>query len=110
MPDPTTQPPVSFDEVTDDAYATTFLNDIDVVRNERGVDLRGRCPRCGDPMDFLVVTDVFRGPVAPGGVAAAGASGETTVLCTCQEIHPARPAGETGCGAYWNIRPSLPKK
>jgi hypothetical protein len=103
MPDPTAQPPVPFDEVTDDAYAVAFLHGVDAVENRRGVELRGRCPRCGDPMDFPVVTEVFRSTVAPGG-AAAGVTDETTVLCTCQEIHPARPAGETGCGAYWNIR------
>jgi len=103
MTDPTAQPPVSFEEVTDDTYAAAFLNGVDAVESRRGVELRGRCPRCGDPMDFPVVTEVFQSTIAPGGAAAAS-SDDTTVLCTCRGSHPARPAGETGCGAYWNIR------
>jgi len=93
-----------FDEVTDGAYAQTFLATHTAAENRRGVDLRGRCPRCGDPMDFPIVTEIFQSTVAPGHSADRNSPDEKTVLCTCQADHPDKPAGEKGCGAYWNIR------
>ena len=60
MTDPTAQPPVPFDEMTDDAYAAAFLQGLDAVENGEGSSSEGRCPRCGDPMDFSVVTEIFQ--------------------------------------------------
>jgi hypothetical protein len=59
-------------------------------------------------MQFPVVTEIFQS-VAPDGVGSTQpGTEETPVLCTCLTTHPDRPAGEEGCGAYWNIRLTRP--
>jgi hypothetical protein len=96
MPDP-----VDYAETTADDYAEKFVRSATPSTTRRGVLLSGECPRCADPMDYPVVTEVFRSST---GGAGGATSDETPVLCTCKVAHPHRPADEEGCGAYWNIR------
>ena len=60
----------------------------------------------GTPHEVASLLDIplETGAPDPGRSADRRAPEEKTVLCTCHEDHPAQPAGETGCGAYWNIR------
>lgn len=97
MPDP-----LEYAEQTADDYAKKFAETCTSTSTRRGLLLRGMCPRCGDTMDFQVVTKIFQS--GSGGDPGAAATKETPLLCTCEVTHPNRPAGEEGCGAYWNIR------
>jgi hypothetical protein len=85
--------------VTEDAYAEGFAASCTPHPTRRGVLLTGTCPRCGDRMDFPVPTRVFQRPVR----AAPDAKEPQPVMCTCEVTHPGTPAGEEGCGAYWNV-------
>ena len=91
--------PVPFKIVTDDAYAVAFAATCTPSETRRGVQLTGTCPRCGHPMDFLVPTSVYQRPVR----AVLNTNQPEPVLCTCTAPHPGTPAGEEGCGAYWNV-------
>ncbi len=100
MPDP-----LDYAETTADDYAEKFVQSATPSTTRRGVQLSGRCPRCDDPMDYPIVTEVFQS--STGGGHGAGTD-ETPLLCTCKVPHPKRPADEEGCGAYWNIRLTNP--
>lgn len=105
MSDP--QQPIRYAVVTADTYGDTFAGSCSPpVETRRGILLVGTCPRCGDQMQFPFVTEVFKAPAGPAPVPAA--SPDTPMLCTCRGTHPARPEGEEGCGAFWNIRLTRP--
>lgn len=96
---------VPFGEVTSDDYAATFTGGCTAVPTSRGHVLRGTCPRCGDSMDFLVVTEVWQSitTATPPAESPSSTQDEVPLLCTCSAPHPGRPADEEGCGAFWNI-------
>jgi hypothetical protein len=106
MTDPTRpgQSPAPYRETTGDSFAETFATGATATPIRRGVLLTGRCPRCSDRMQFPVVTEIFQTTIVPTTGPAPAAAEEKPLMCTCQEPHPDRPAGEVGCGAYWNIR------
>lgn len=99
------RPSVPFEEVTSDDYAQVFARGCTAVPTSRGHLLQGRCPRCGDPMDFLVVTEVWQNITTATASAedTSSPSDELPLLCTCSQLHPGRPTDEEGCGAYWNV-------
>ena len=90
--------PLPFEIVTDDAYAAAFASTCTPHKTRRGVRLTGTCPRCGDRMDFPVPIRVFQSPAS-----APPAAKTEPVMCTCKTTHPGTPAGDEGCGAYWNV-------
>ena len=100
----TQETPLRYEEITADGYAEAFATGCTAVPTRRGVLLKGTCPRCGDAMDFPLVKDFFRTALPLGGISPPAAGEEHPLLCTCQEVHSERPAGEDGCGAYWIIR------
>jgi hypothetical protein len=93
------QPLVPFEEVTETTYADAFAATCTVTELRRGVELAGICPRCGDKMDFPVPTRSFLNTAA-----AALSATPMAVMCTCKIDHPGCPAGDEGCGAYWNVQ------
>jgi hypothetical protein len=103
MPDP-----VPYEELTADDYAAKFAQSCTSTKTRRGLLLRGTCPRCEEPMDFPVVTEIFQSSAAGSPGPAPAATEETPLLCTCRSAHPNRPADGEGCGAYWNIRLTRP--
>ena len=90
--------PKPFEAVTGDTYAAAFASTCTPHQTRRGVLLTGTCPRCEDRMDFQVSDGVFLRPMS-----AASAAKTEPVMCTCRITHPGTPAGDEGCGAYWNI-------
>ncbi|MFK0136302.1 hypothetical protein [Streptomyces murinus] len=67
-----------------------------------GLDmLRGPCPRCRALIEIPLFHELVKAGGHPG-VTLSDPAGEP-VLCTCEEDHEGRPAGRTGCGAYWNL-------
>jgi hypothetical protein len=102
------RPPLSFEEVTADTYALAFASSCSLTPIRRGVLLRGTCPRCGDEMDFPVITEIFLTTAVAENTSVLTVSEEKPVMCTCRTTHPGQPAGDEGCGAYWNIKLSGP--
>ncbi|MFJ8569868.1 hypothetical protein [Streptomyces sp. NPDC093514] len=76
-----------------------------------GTVLRGSCPRCGAVLAAHAAQDALRGlrlrsfPDAVRRMGAAPRTGERVqpMRCTCEEPHPGRPEGRTGCGASWTL-------
>lgn len=95
--------PVEYLETTEDGYAAAFAEGCVASPSRRGVLLRGRCPRCDDVMHFPVVTEVFQTITVPGTGTRRQTSTTKRMLCTCEMDHPGRPAGDEGCGGYWNV-------
>ncbi len=95
-------PPLAYQEETADTYGDTFAASCTATEIRRGVLLVGTCPRCGDPMQFPVVTSTVKSTTGAG--PAPPTAEDTPLLCTCRTDHPGRPDGEEGCGAYWNVR------
>jgi hypothetical protein len=92
--------PIPYKETTEDGYAAAFAASASATPIRRGVLLSGACPRCGDRMEFPVVTEIFQ----TAGSGPGGDDADSPLLCTCLTAHPDRPEDEEGCGAYWNIR------
>ncbi|MET7878877.1 hypothetical protein ABZS52_18330 [Micromonospora profundi] len=99
--------PLPYAEITADNYAATFAATSIGSPTRRGVLLRGECPRCGDDMEFPMVTEIFQHSTGAPPGAAPRLGQDQPMLCTCTAAHPDRPAGEEGCGAYWNISLSV---
>ncbi len=108
-------------EITDLAFGAHVAETFEVEQPQpRTLVLRGRCPRCAHPMEFLVTDQVVRRwrrpdpadelPAPPGSAGSAGPAGsgdqtaEEPMVCTCEAAHAGRPDGYLGCGAYWNVR------
>ena len=89
--------PVPFAEITDDSYAEKFAATCKTRDTRRGVELIGNCPRCGDAIGLPLPDRVFLSAGTPSAPKPA------SVLCNCNGDHADRPAGEEGCGAYWNL-------
>ncbi|MFE2579221.1 hypothetical protein [Streptomyces sp. NPDC059378] len=94
---------VPYEEITEDAYSDAFVHGARAIPTRRGVLLDGGCPRCAGQMSYPLVDKVFRSPLPSAAQVPATDSKVVALLCTCPEDHPARPDGERGCGAYWNI-------
>ncbi|MEV1330038.1 hypothetical protein AB0J20_10730 [Micromonospora costi] len=91
--------PLPYAEVTDDGYAARAAETFTAREFGPAVLLSGDCPRCRHPITVPVVDEVYRHEVAGAG----DDPGYRTLLCTCEADHPARPAGLSGCGAYWTL-------
>ncbi|MFI6264176.1 hypothetical protein [Micromonospora sp. NPDC051006] len=91
--------PLPYAEVTDDGYAVWAAETFTAREYGPAVLLSGDCPRCRHPSTYPVVEHVYK-HVAP---SPSDDPGYRTVLCACEAEHPARPAGLTGCGAYWTL-------
>ncbi|MEV6811751.1 hypothetical protein [Micromonospora sp. NPDC051296] len=92
--------PLPYAEITDEGYAVRVAETFTVQEYGPAVLLNGDCPRCQHPISCPIVNHVYRW----SGPGTSGDSGYRTVLCTCEGVHPARPDGLTGCGAYWTLR------
>jgi hypothetical protein len=84
----------------------------DPLPTRGGVILRGPCPRCRDLMEFLRVTRSVKAtfwrrersrPRGEDGSRPRRDPSVVPMICTCNGVHPGRPEGEYGCGAYWTI-------
>ncbi|MFH0240950.1 hypothetical protein ACGRHY_00575 [Streptomyces sp. HK10] len=90
--------PVPYREETEDRYADDYASGLRVLSaDNESVVLSGRCPRCGCACTYLHVRRVFR------RIRREPRERWVPVMCTCAADHPGRPAGEEGCGAYWNV-------
>jgi hypothetical protein len=87
-----------FAETTAQNYAEAFSATCELTETRRGVLLAGTCPRCHDPMDYLVPTGVFLGAIGTPAYVRP-----TPLMCTCRNPHPGRPDSDEGCGAYWTV-------
>jgi hypothetical protein len=106
--------PLEYQEITKDEYAEQAARTFTVTKIARHeLLLTGPCPRCAAVVQIPVVTGVyktFRGFAAfewmkPQAVKQpVSAVREEPCVCTCDEAHPNRPAGHTGCGAQWQLR------
>ncbi|EIV91770.1 hypothetical protein [Frankia sp. QA3] len=108
------QPPSAgpYLEITDLAYGAHVAETFEVEQPQsRTLVLRGRCPRCDHPMEFLVTDQVVKRwrrsnpqdePPPPPG--SDDRTAEEPMVCTCEGDHAGRPEGYLGCGAYWNVK------
>ncbi|PKV94019.1 hypothetical protein ATK30_4887 [Amycolatopsis echigonensis] len=102
--------PLPYAEVTDPTYAEVAAQNFTVeeVAPDTHV-LRGTCPRCNAVLEVPLVGNVFHGMRSIRDVLrkrhtkpSAGDRVEP-VICTCEDAHPNRPEGRSGCGAYWTL-------
>lgn len=114
-PAPRQETPLDYAETTDDTYSETAAKTFTATEPAGGtLILRGPCPRCHAVIDIPVVTSIFRSSRSLGDwlrvpapkVSQAGY--EEPMMCTCQDEHPNRPEGRSGCGAYWLLTISSP--
>lgn len=106
--------PLEYLEITSDEYAKLAAATFKVTPMSRHEFLlTGPCPRCAAVVQIPVVTGVyktFRGFAAfewmkPQAVKEpVSAVRDEPCVCTCEEEHPNRPDGRTGCGAQWPLR------
>jgi len=98
--------PLRYEEKTADTYSA-MVEHFTPTETQGTLFLRGHCPRCDAIIDIPVVTSIFRSSRSIGGWKRRQAPRENQagyeepMMCTCQEEHPDRPEGRTGCGAYW---------
>ncbi|HEY0692786.1 MAG TPA: hypothetical protein VGD71_27565 [Kribbella sp.] len=90
---------VSEPDYAEKAAATFVIEDFDIGMSL----LSGLCPRCGVAIEIPLIDGVFRGDRAGRVDTAerAGGTRDVPIICTCTEVHPGRPDGQVGCGAYW---------
>jgi len=55
-----------------------------------------------------IVQNIFRGWFPSGGrrnrtLRATEPSRVEPMMCTCEDEHPQRPEGASGCGAFWTL-------
>jgi hypothetical protein len=105
--------PTPYREITEDRYASSAAEQFKVEEAEPGtLVLSGPCPRCGWVMEVPVVDSIF---TTTRGIrfwrrrphAAAAESYVEPMVCDCDEDHPGRPEGLSGCGAYWTLTISV---
>ena len=66
--------------------------------------LRGPCPRCDAPMEFVTVDRLIEGTLGtPTQYNPAESDYVEPLYCMCDGDHPRRPTGRIGCGAYWTL-------
>ena len=114
-PPPGHPTPLPYKEMSDDTYAESAVKDFTVTEPARGtLVLRGPCPRCHAFIEIPLVSSIFRSSRSVGGwpraraPKAAEAGHKEPMMCTCEDDHPNRPAGRSGCGAYWTLIISPP--
>jgi hypothetical protein len=102
--------PLPYTEITDDTYGGRAAKDFTVTELAHGtLALRGPCPRCHAFIEIPLVSSIFRSSRSIGSwpPAQAPKSGEAghkePMMCTCEDNHPNRPEGRSGCGAYWTL-------
>ncbi len=99
MPDP-------YAEVTEEKYATVAAALFSVTRHPLGtLLLSGPCPRCSVTIAVPVVTSIFKsgGTNVSEDESSLTTKRYETIVCNCEEVHPGRPEGLSGCGAYWQL-------
>lgn len=86
------------------------------------IDLEGKCPRCGDPVQYRrwLVTVAGASRMSKVEIESLVArfreigigqpQGDETfdLSCTCDVIHPRHPKDKHGCGARFRIRVTWP--
>jgi hypothetical protein len=95
-------------ESTEPAYGQIAAENFTVEHVRKGVLLlRGSCPRCGAAMEVPLVGAVFDGMRSILGRRRSTTTAPNEyvepLVCTCEDEHPNRPEGRTGCGAYWTV-------
>jgi hypothetical protein len=105
---PADRDPLPYEEITDPSYGQVAAGNFTVERVRKGVlVLRGSCPRCGAALEVPLVGTVFDGMRTIFGRrrsrTAAPVEHVEPLICTCEDEHPNRPQGRTGCGAYWTV-------
>jgi hypothetical protein len=100
--------PLPYTEICEDTFSEKAARTFTATEVSRGtLVLRGPCPRCTDAIDIPLVNSIFKSSRAFGWLgggppkAAEAASYTEPMMCTCQNDHPNRPDGRSGCGAYW---------
>ncbi len=116
-PAPEPDAPLPYIGITDDTYAVYAAKSFTVTELARGtLVLRGPCPRCHALIDIPVVSSIFRSSrsagdrLRAGAPKAAEAGHDEPMMCTCEDEHPDRPEGRSGCGAYWILTISSPPR
>ncbi|WP_329282298.1 hypothetical protein [Streptomyces sp. NBC_01451] len=94
-----TTPSLPYRYGTEDQFAQRAAATFTLEDFGSALVLSGPCPRCGQPMDFTVVEELFR--AAPG--AAPGPAAPVVMYCTAETVYEGSPEGHTGCGAYWSL-------
>ena len=107
--------PLPYTEITAETFAESAAKDFTVTELARGtLVLRGPCPRCRAFIEIPVVSSIFRSSRSLGSwpraraPKAREASHKEPMMCTCEDDHPNRPEGRSGCGAYWTLTISPP--
>lgn len=102
--------PLPYAEITENTYAQSAAENFVVMEPAPGtLVLRGPCPRCAATIDIPVVSSIFRTSRSLGGWRWNRAAKTTEsnhvepMMCTCEDDHPNRPEGRSGCGAYWTL-------
>jgi hypothetical protein len=101
--------PLPYEVTTDDTYPQRAAESFAVDEPSPGIlILRGPCPRCAAVIDVPIVQSVFRGWFPSGGrrnrMPRATEPGRVEpMMCTCEDEHPQRPEGTSGCGAFWTL-------
>lgn len=107
--------PLPYREITNLTYAEDAAESFTVTELARGtLVLRGPCPRCHALIDIPVVSSIFRSSrsvssrLRSRAPKTTEAVHEEPMMCTCEDEHPNRPNGRSGCGAYWTLTISTP--
>jgi hypothetical protein len=97
--------PLAYTETTASEFSEIAASSFAAERMRTGiVMLHGRCPRCASAIAVPIFESVFRlGRKRSRRRTAPTEPMYHTVVCTCDEDHPGRPAGQLGCGAYWTV-------
>ncbi|MFH8282670.1 hypothetical protein [Streptomyces antibioticus] len=93
-------PPPPYRHGTDPQYAQHAAATFTLDDYGSALVLAGPCPRCGRPMDFTVVKELFRATTTATDPAPTRA---VVMYCTVETVYEGAPDGHTGCGAYWSL-------
>lgn len=99
--------PLPYEEISLPEFAERAAQSFTVERQRPGtLVLRGVCPRCSAPMEFITVDHLIEGTLGPRHRRrheTAPADHTELLYCVCDDQHPQRPTGRKGCGAYWTL-------
>lgn len=107
---PAPDTPLPYVEISDDTYSESAAKNFTVTEAAPGtLVLRGPCPRCAAIIETPVVSSIFRSSrsladwLPRRAPEIAGSDWVEPMMCTCEDEHPGRPQGRTGCGAHWTL-------
>ena len=103
-------PPLPYREVTEPNYAQQVAQTFTLEKPHAGITiLRGNCPRCDALLELPVVDTMFQGMRTVSDLfhrrwtTSPADDHVEPMICLCEDEHPGRPEGRTGCGAYWTL-------